>query len=34
MVTTHIYDFAVARRSLEITAKVRDRLWRGSQSRA
>jgi luciferase family oxidoreductase group 1 len=33
MVTTHIYDPAIARRSLEITAQVRDRLWEESQSR-
>lgn len=34
MVTTHIYDPAVARRSLEITAQVRDRLQEESQRRA
>lgn len=34
MVTTHIYDPAIARRSLEITAQVRDRLREESVSRA
>jgi luciferase family oxidoreductase group 1 len=34
MVTTHIYDPAIARRSLEITAQVRDRLREESQRRA
>lgn len=34
MVTTHIYDPAVARRSLEITAQVRDRLQEEHQRRA
>ena len=34
MVTTHIYDPAIARRSLEITAQVRDRLREESRSRA
>lgn len=34
MVTTHIYDPAIARRSLEITAQVRDRLQQGNQRRA
>jgi luciferase family oxidoreductase group 1 len=34
MVTTHIYDPAIARRSLEITAQVRDRLQEERQCRA
>ncbi|WP_457280122.1 LLM class flavin-dependent oxidoreductase [Polaromonas sp. P5_D5] len=34
MVTTHIYDPAIARHSLEITAQVRDRLQQGNQRRA
>lgn len=34
MVTTHIYDPAIARRSLEITAQVRDGLQQGNQRHA